>query len=296
MFSRRAFLAASTTTLATAACTNLPIARAPLRSVSEVGIQTYTLRDSMQVDMAATLAMIKRAGYDYVELNGRDFADTSPETVRDRVAAAGLYSPSTHLSYKPVRDDTAAMVQACKTLCCKYGIVPWMDENERKLDDWKRHAQVLNEAGKAFRDNDISLAYHNHQFEFEDLGGGTTAMQVLLEETNPELLCFQIDIFWAYLASVDMPALFRAHPGRFKLSHVKDMRRAPPPELVNRDYAEIVQALMMNVGEGIIDFASLFALNDISGMEYFVTEHDALPAPFEASITTSHDAVRALKF
>ena len=295
MFSRRAFLATSASAL-TAACTGLPAAKPPAKRIKQIGIQTYTLRDAMQADMPATLAMIKRAGYDYVELNGRDLTGRSPEIVRNRVETAGLYAPSTHLSYKPVRDETETMIKTCKTLGCKYGIVPWMDEDVRGLDDWKRHAQVLNEAGKAFRDNDISLAYHNHQFEFADLGGGTTAMEILLEETDPEFLCFQIDIFWAYLASVDMAALFRAHPGRFKLSHVKDMRRAPSPDMVGRDYPEIVGELMVNVGEGIIDFASLFALNDISGMEYFVAEHDALPAPFEASITTSHDAIRALRF
>ncbi len=296
MFSRRAFLTASASALASTACTALPNDVPPQSRISQVGIQTYTLRQAMRADMPATLAMIKRAGYDYVELNGGDFADTPPQIVRERLAATDLYAPSTHLSYAPVCDTPQEMAQLCQTLGCKYGVVPWIDEGERGSSDWLRHAKVLNEAGKVFKDNGVQLGYHNHQFEFADLGGGTTAMQILLAETDPELVSFQIDLFWAYLASADLPALFRANPGRFKLCHVKDMRNPPPPDAMSLDYEEISRDLMVNVGEGVIDFASLFALNDVSGLDYFITEHDALPKPFEASIRTSHDTVRALRF
>jgi sugar phosphate isomerase/epimerase len=297
MFSRRAFLAASTSALTMAACTGLPVApTSPSRRVAAVGIQTYTLRDAMQTDMPATLAMIKRSGYDYVELNRGDFANRAPAVLREHIDAAGLFAPSTHLSYAAVRDETATIAETCQILGCEYGVVPWMDEGERTLADWVRHAEVLNEAGKVFKDNGVQLAYHNHQFEFSDLGDGTTAMQILLEGTDPDLVCFEIDIFWAYLASADLPSLFAANPGRFKLCHIKDMRSPPPPDAMTLDYPDIAQNLMVNVGEGVIDFASLFALNDVSGLGYFITEHDALPAPFEASIKTSHDTVRALRF
>ncbi|MEO9969883.1 MAG: sugar phosphate isomerase/epimerase [Hyphomonadaceae bacterium] len=296
MFSRRTFLATSAGAMAVAACR--PVEDPPVvgRKIDQIGIQTYTLRDSMQADMPATLAMIKRAGYDYVELNRRDFAEISPQTLIDRVKAAGLYAPSTHLSYDPVRTSTADMVATCKTLGCEYGIIPWMDESQRELEDWKRHARVFNEAGKMFADNGLRLAYHNHQFEFDDLGGGTTAMQVLLENTNPDFVDFQLDIFWAVLGGINLPELFKENPGRFKLSHIKDMKGDPASYRNNPDYADISKSIMVNVGEGNIDFASVFALNDTSGMEYFITEHDALQAPFEASIKTSQDAVRALRF
>lgn len=295
--SRRRFLGLSLGALTMGACQHagFPVAGSS-RRVNAVGIQTYTLRDQMRADMPSTLAMIRRAGYDYVELNGRDFADVPVETVAAQVKSAGLYAPSTHLSYGTVRDNTADMINACKALGCEFGIVPWIDESERSLEDWKRHARTLNMAGQAFADHGIQLGYHNHHFEFWDLGGGTQAMQILLEETDPRFVCFQIDIFWAILASVDLPALFRSHPGRFKLSHVKDMTGAPGVLANTTDFAAIVASHMTNVGDGEIDFASLFALNDISGMAYFITEHDNLPAPFEASIKTSHDAVRALRF
>jgi len=295
--SRRKFLGASIGALTLSACSSTGISSPPKgRQIKTIGIQTYTLRNQMTADMSATLAMIKRVGYDYVELNSRDFSKTPAQTVADRVQAAGLYAPSTHLSYAPVRDETKDMIAICKTLGCKYGIVPWIDEGERGIEDWKRHARILNEAGKAFADNGIRLAYHNHQFEFDDLGGGTNAMQILLEGTNPDFVCFEMDIFWARLASVDLPELYRAHPGRFKLGHIKDMTGDPSALANSRDYEKIAKTHMVNVGEGEIDFASLFALNAISGMEYFITEHDQLPAPFEASIKTSYDTMRALRF
>ena len=296
MFSRRTFLATSASAMAVSACQPIKSQPVASRKIDQIGIQTYTLRDSMQADMPATLAMIKRAGYDYVELNRRDFSEISPLTLIDRVKTAGLYAPSTHLSYEPVRTATSDMVAICKTLGCEYGIVPWMDESQRELEDWKRHARVFNEAGKIFADNGLRLAYHNHQFEFDDLGGGTTAMQVLLEDTNPDFVDFQLDIFWAVLGGIDLSELFNTNPSRFKLSHIKDMKGDPATYKNSRDYGDISKSIMVNVGEGNIDFASVFALNETSGMEFFITEHDALQTPFEASITTSHDAVRALRF
>ena len=294
MYSRRLFMGASAAAVGLTACGGGT--KVATSKIDKVGIQTYTLREIFEPDPVGTLTMIKEVGYDYVELNGRNFAKTSVEDLAVMVKDTGLYSPATHISYDNAVNMPEATAKACQTLGCKFAIVPWVDEAQRKKEDWVRHAKAFDEAGKIMRENGVRLAYHNHQFEFDDLGGGETAMNILIEQTSPENLDFELDLFWAALASSDVEGLFKKGQGRFKLCHIKDMKGNPKAFVESRDYADIVKNIMVNVGEGELPFESYFALNDISGLEYFITEHDNPAKPFRNSIKTSHDAVRAMRF
>ncbi|MEO1324641.1 MAG: hypothetical protein AAFV59_16740, partial [Pseudomonadota bacterium] len=134
------------------------------------------------------------------------------------------------------------------------------------------------------------------QFEFFDLGGGQTGMEVLLSETDPALVDFELDLFWAALTGTDIVALFERHPGRFKMCHIKDLKGDASNWRNSLDFGSIVSTLMANVGEGELPFESYFAANDISGMEYFIVEHDNPPRPFRQSIETSFNSVKAMRF
>lgn len=303
MLSRREMLSGAGA-LTLAACGNSPQNQAvsrvltPAGKIDKVGLQTYTLRKMMADDFRGTFQMIKDVGYDYVELNGRNWAEMSPSDLKAMLMDIGLPSPAAHISYDDVAgDDVSALIKTAKTLGLDYAIVPYMSEDQRGLEDWKRHAKVMEAAGRKLADNGIRLAYHNHQFEFEDLGGGTTAMEVLLTETSVEALDFELDIFWTNLASVDIAALFAAYPGRFKLCHIKDMAGDPKEFLkANPSYEEIGTNHMVNVGEGNTDFAAIFALNALSGMEYFINEHDLPKEPYKNAVATSLKTVRDLRF
>ena len=267
---------------------------APTGRVSKVGLQTYTLRTAFEENPLATFKMIKDAGYDYVELNGRNFEKLGVADLKAMLDDIGLYAPASHISLASLSDIDALAGQS-KVLDMKYLVVPYIDENARKLEDWKAHAALMNRAGEQLADKGVKLAYHNHQFEFEDLGGGTTAMDIILGDCAPENLAFEIDFFWAALADVDIPALFKANPGRFKLCHIKDMG-PNKADFVGASYEEMTSKLMLNVGEGNIPFEKYLALNDLSGMEYFVAEHDSPSIPYSEAIKISHDAVRGFRF
>jgi len=88
---------------------------------------------------------------------------------------------------------------------------------------------------------------------------------------------FELDLFWTYLEVQDIPALFKKYPGRFKLCHVKDLKGDVSKWKNNLDFDSIKAAVMVNVGEGEIPFADYFALNDVSGLEHFILEHDSPP-------------------
>lgn len=264
--------------------------------IEKIGIQTYTLRDAMGEDARATFQMIKDVGFDYVELNGRDFSTVSPKALRDMLDDIGLPSPTTHLDYDSLANRTSEVADTAAALGCEYVVLPWLTEDQRGLDDYKAHAEILNRAAEALKASGINVAYHNHQFEFFDLGGGQTGMNILLSETDSDLVSFELDMFWAALAGADIVGLFKANPGRFKLCHIKDLSGDASPWRTSVDFGSIISTLMVNVGEGDLPFESYFAANDVSGMKYFIAEHDNPPTPYRQSIETSYNAIRNMRF
>lgn len=264
-------------------------------SIAKVGLQTYTLREAFKTSPMAAFEMIKKAGYDYVELNSRNFEQVPPQALKDMLDKIGLPSPASHISLEMIKQPLGPLMEIAKTLEIKYLTVPYIEEGQRRLEDWTSHAAALSEAGRVLRDNGFNLAYHNHQFEFDDLGGGTTAMDILLNDVPPEHLDFQIDLFWASLTDLDILEFLKQHPGRFKLCHAKDMG-PNKADFANADYDTISRDLMKNVGAGVIDFERIFALNDISGMEYFIAEHDMPSKPYSAAIKASYNGMKALRF
>lgn len=306
MLSRRTLISAAGSTAMLAACgqngtTDGPAkagelaVQAAARKIDKVGLQSYTLREALSQDFEGTFKMIKDIGYDYVELNDRNFSERTPAQLKAILDDLDLPSPASHIGYDRVINDTDAVIAAGKTLGAKYMIVPYMAEDQRSLEDWKRHAKALNAAGERFADAGLRLAYHNHQFEFDDLGGGTTALEILMTEASADNLDFELDIFWTTLAQINVPDLLRKYPGRFKLCHVKDMK-GDPTRAPSLSYEEIGDQLMANVGEGDTDFEAIFALNDISGLEYFIAEHDHPKRPFGNSIANSLIAIREMRF
>lgn len=295
MFDRRQFAMAVLAVSAGSAigCKSNPPKTAGV--ISKVGIQTYTLRTMFEQSPLKTLQMIKDVGYDYVELNTRNFEKLKPVELKSLLDQVGLESPASHISLDMIKGDLKPLIETSKVLGFKYVVVPWIGEDARALEDWKAHTKLMNEAGRQLADNGIRLAYHNHQFEFVDLGGETTAMDILLNDSDAKNLDFELDLFWAYLGDADIPSLFKDHPGRFKLCHIKDMG-ANKGDFESASYDQISSDLMKNVGEGVIPFETYFKHNDLSGMEYFIAEHDNPKLPYDASIATSLKTIKNFKF
>ena len=294
---RRHFLGASGAAMLLSGCmSGAATSVSTARQIDQIGIQTYTLREAMGEDFVGTLQMIKDVGYDYVELNGRNFADRKPSELRALLDDIGLPSPITHADYDSLANRPAELADIAGELGCEIIVLPWIGDDQRGLDDYKRHAEMLNNAGAVLKASGMNVGYHNHQFEFFDLGGGQTGMEILLSETDPDLVDFELDLFWAALTGTDIVGLFEKHPGRFKMCHIKDLAGDTTNFRNSLDFATIVGTLMKNVGEGELPFESYFAANEISGMKYFIAEHDNPPKPFRESIQTSYDSIAAMRF
>ena len=142
---------------------------------------------------------------------------------------------------------------------------------------WKKCSKcdeihAFNEVGAKIKDAGMQFAYHNHEFEFEAIDG-TLPIDVLMGETDPELMAMELDLCWAFAAGADHVAFFEKYPGRTHLCHVKDYTH---------------DGEMRDVGQGDIDFASIFAHADEAGLKHYIVEHDNPDDPIE-SIRNSYD-------
>lgn len=248
------------------------------RRIERVGVQLYTVRDLMTEDPAGTLGAV--AGMGYVEVETAGYAGLTPADFAAALKNAGLTAPSAHIPLTDVESAPERLLEAAAVVGHRYLVVPWLaPELRESTDSYARVADVLNGFGAACADHGIQLAYHNHDFEFVPIGG-VVPYDLLLERCDPELVQFEMDLFWAVKAGVDSAAYFRAHPGRFPMCHVKDMTEGGE---------------MVAVGDGRIDFAALFEAGVTGGLQHYFVEHDN-PEDALVSIRRSFAAVEAIRF
>jgi sugar phosphate isomerase/epimerase len=246
--------------------------------ISRVGLQLYTVRRLADKDLAGTLAQVARIGYKEVELAG--LYNRSAAEVHELLAKNGLAAPSTHVPITAIERDSAKTFADAKTLGHQWITVPSLPEMKLDtVDDWKAVAKRFNVAGAQTKAAGFRFAYHNHNAELRNLGGGTTPLDVLASESDPSLVSFEMDLYWVVNGGGDPLAFLARYPGRYKMLHVKD---SSGPE-----------HKMVDVGAGEIDFKTIFSR--AKGVEHYFVEHDQ-PADALASIAASYKYLANLEF
>jgi sugar phosphate isomerase/epimerase len=137
----------------------------------------------------------------------------------------------------------------------------------------------LNEAGTLCKASGLKLAYHNHDFEFTPWGD-TNGYEIMLKETDPKLVDFEMDIYWVVKSGKDPVQLFQSHPGRFSMWHIKDMDKAD-------------NKLNTEVGSGSIDFAALYKYAKVAGLKHSIMEQENFSIDPYVSIKKSCDHIKA---
>ncbi|MGN7811241.1 sugar phosphate isomerase/epimerase family protein [Flavobacterium sp. 22076] len=267
MITRRTFIINTSLTAATVLA--LP-SLAFSMDKKEIGLQLYTLREELPKNVKAVLEKVAASGYTNVETYGFSIKDQfwglSPVELKNILDENNLKAVSGHYNlgnflYDGNTAELIASIEAAKTLKSEFLTVPWVDEPFRKsLEDYKKIASRLNEAAKMCADSGLKLAYHNHDFEFQK-HDGVTGYEILLNETDKNLVCFELDLYWVVRSGNDPLQLFKENPGRFKMWHVKDMDKQN-------------QALNTEVGSGLIDFKPFFAAAKQAGMVHFFVEQE----------------------
>jgi sugar phosphate isomerase/epimerase len=279
---RRDFIRNSATALGAAALP-WPLAVSPHDRLDRIGVQLYTVRAEMARDFEGTLSRVAGIGFKEVEFAG--YFNRAPEQVRSLLTRLGLSSPAGHMPYEGLANDESwgPILDTANRIGHQYAIIAWTPQEVRQtMDDWKRVAARFNWAGQKAKEAGLSFAYHNHDFEFKPLDG-QIPFDLLLAETDPTLVRIEMDLYWTTLGGRDPLDYFRRFPGRFPMVHVKDMKRGGE------------KPLMVDVGQGDIDFRTIFARREDAGIRHFFVEHDEPSDPM-ASITASYDYLSRLRF
>ncbi|WP_212006205.1 sugar phosphate isomerase/epimerase [Chitinophaga sp. HK235] len=284
----------------------------------KTGLQLYTLRDLLDRDVKGTITRVAQIGYQEVETyygyqGDKDkgtFWGLTPAELKALFQEYRLTSPSGHYQLNdfltPGNGNDAALqpqIDLANQLGQQYFIVPVLPLSlwDKKLtaDDYKFMAEQLNKAGEICKKHNLHIGYHNHHWEFKKLAGSnTTGYEVMLKNTDPSLVSFELDLFWAVKSGVDPLKLFAQAPGRFVAWHVKDMDKKNTASLTapgneNKTSMQLLSGVSFaEVGTGSINFRQIFAKAREAGVQHIFVEQDKITIdPFE-SITKSYNYVK----
>ena len=259
-----------------------------------IGIQIYTVRDQISEDLEGTLQKVAEIGYKNIEAYGygnRMILGKTPTEFRNLVEGLGMKMPSSHTvtelssgeNKMNIMDEWKVTVEDMHTAGAEYLAYAFLQPEEREsLEDYKIWAERFNNFGEICNDAGIRFGYHNHDFDFIQFDG-KKGYDLLLDETDPGLVTFELDLYWIGMANEDPVAYFEKHPGRFELWHIKDIEDSE-----DKFFAE--------VGQGTIDFERIFKARETAGMKLFFVEQDSSRRDIFESITMSFNYMNSAEF
>ncbi len=261
---RRGFVAQ---TAALASLSRPLLARDPLRK-SDLGFQMYTLRNIITKDPVAVLKSVKEIGYS--EIEATDYGNS--EAVWQAIKDSGMKSVSVHVN-GPSFDNEEELKRKFpdfKRRGFQYVVYPYVAPASRGgVDVYKALAAKLNKAGTLAKANGLSLCYHNHAFEFEEMNG-TTPLQILLSETQKSTLGLEMDIFWVSVAGHDPVEMLKTYSGRVPLLHLKDKAKGQAVQFNEK----VPPTTFKEVGNGSIDIPAVLKAANSAGVKHYFVEQD----------------------
>ncbi|MBI5694059.1 MAG: sugar phosphate isomerase/epimerase [Verrucomicrobia bacterium] len=236
-----------------------------------VGLQLYSLRNEFKADgVAKTLDTVKSYGIRYAELAGT--YDLKPAQFKAELEARGIKAVAGHFPYKKFKDDPEAIALEAKALGLEYAGCAWAD-HKAPLDEKQAReiAAVFNKAGAVLAKHGLKFYYHNHGFEFYPYRDGTL-MDLIIQETDPKLVCFQMDILWTVFPSQDPAKLLLKYPDRWKLIHLKDLKKGVATGALTgkTDVSNDVA-----LGTGQMKWASILSAAKKVGVKYYFIEDES---------------------
>ena len=259
------------------------------------GLSLYTVRNEMNKDAMGTLKKVSEVGYKFVEAadykNGK-FYGMSPSEFKKALNDLGLVPLSAHMGSatlenidQQIADTKEAGFQYFVAPVPPMGMFKYNPETKSlsMTDDVAYLTSVLKTMGEKCKAAGLQFLYHNHGFEFEKNAKGILPIEYMLENLDPSVVNFQMDLYWVTKAGADPIAYFQKYPNRFPIWHLKDMDN---------------QGRFAPVGTGSIDFAKIQKQYKKAGMKYYLVEQDQTfdgLQPLEA-MKISHGSLKKFGF
>jgi sugar phosphate isomerase/epimerase len=243
----------------------------------------------MEKDVPGTLEQVAAIGYREVEFAG--YYGRTPAEIRALLARNGLTSPSAHIPIDLLNAGTASWQKAlddANAVGHQWVTIPWLapEARPKTADAWRSLAATLSRGAEQAHASGLRFAYHNHDFELApvpgDGGAGVLPLELLLRETDPSRVGFEMDVYWVTKAGQDPVSLMARFPGRFHMLHLKDA--TPKPE---QRFTE--------VGHGTINWPAVLAQRGQAGVEHVFVENDEPAGDPLVSIRTSYEYLASLK-
>ena len=231
-------------------------------SIDKFGIQLYSLRDDLPKDPKGVLKQVADAGYKQIESYQHAklgmFWGMSNTEIKKYMDELGMTIVSSHCEIDKDFEKKAAEAAA---IGMKYLIFPH-EGPKKTIDDYKRYADDFNKKGEICKKNGIRFAFHNHEYSFIAING-EIPQTILMQNCDPSLVDFEIDIYWVVTAKQDPEAWLKKYKDRFKLCHVKD-----------RIKGATEREASCTLGEGSIDFPKILKTAKENGMQYYIVEQE----------------------
>jgi sugar phosphate isomerase/epimerase len=285
----------------------------PLR---RLGVQLYTVREQMKQNAAETLKSIAAIGYKEIELGRADLARLVPlakdvglnpvsshieawivtgaKPARPGAGAAATPAPAAATPPSPPTDDSLKKTfDEIRAQGPSYAVVAYLFKGERPKDaaGWTTFAEQMNRAGKFAKNAGVTLAYHNHGFEFEKLPDGQRPLDVLVKTFDPALVQIELDVYWVGITGADPVALINELGKKIPLLHLKDKDAAAPAET---DEGKVARTSFKEVGSGGLDFPAILKAAANAGVSHLFVEQDETPSDPVASLKKSYDYLSKL--
>jgi sugar phosphate isomerase/epimerase len=266
------------------------------RKLSTFGVQLYTVRSIINKDPERVLNEIESAGYKEIEATSDNL-----DKIMGAVRKTKMRPVSIHLDtalFTTHRDKLGPALENAKKFGFEYVVCPYIDPKDRGgVDVMKKLAENLNKAGAQCLAAGLKLCYHNHAFEFAPAGpqggkDGGTLMDVLLANTDPKHLGWEMDIFWVAVTGNDPSDLLKKYPNRVALMHLKDKA----DDVAKRFDENVPRTAFKEVGTGKMDLKRILHTATQTGVKHYFVEQDSTPGDPVASLKVSASHLKSFDF
>lgn len=322
MTQRREFLKAAATVAAGSMITSTlgtPFTLMKKGKLRKIGIQLFSLPKMLEADFRDTIGMLAEMGYGEIEPYGpypfsADVAQASWKALGPMLGFSGsgyfglsatevasvfkenkLTAPSMHTDLDTLRTRMTQLGEAGNELGFTYAVLPAIPAGERKtLDDYKRRAEEFNKIGAEAKKNGIRFGYHNHGYGLHEKNG-KIPLNIILDNTDPELVFFEMDIYWTTAGGMDPVQQLNAYPGRYVMMHVKDMKEDKRFSGDGDDPSQWIELFpyMTTAGAGVMDLEAIISAGKANGVKHFYVEQDVVADP-EVALKKSIDYLKSL--